>query len=171
MTLEIRARQCYWEVRAQLLLSCCPALGCCSSSLPQFPLCQNWRSNAAGLYSLSWGRITNYSSGSISEHRFKEYWLVLFPSCKTLFQGGISLQTFPSLCSFLREAEFVHPVPNINLRVFLLYVINYISVLALNFISHASPQQESSTFSFTSSWRWIISRLIVYNSCEDSTTF
>lgn len=95
MTLEIHARQCYWEVHAQLLLSCCPALGCCSSSLPQFPLCQNWRSNAAGLYSLSRGRITNYSSGSISEHRFKEYWLVLFPSCKALFQGGDFLVDIP----------------------------------------------------------------------------
>lgn len=62
-------------------------------------------------------------------------------------------------------------VPDVNGRVFLVYVINCILVLALNFMSHPSPQEESTTLSFTGSWRWIISHLVVYNGCEDSTMF
>lgn len=102
VTLGICGRQSCWEVRAQLPLSCCPALSHCSSSLPHFS--QNRRSNAAGLYSLSWGRITNYSSGSVSEHRFMQYRLILFPSCKTLFQDGDLFADIPVPC-FLSERQ------------------------------------------------------------------
>lgn len=49
----------------------------------------------------------------------------------------ISLQTF---LSFVREAGFVNLMPTINLRVFLLCVINFIFVLALNFVSPISPE-------------------------------
>lgn len=152
MTLGIHGRHSYCAAATELLAS----LSC---FLLQLPFCQNWRSNAVG-------RITKESSGRIAEHRYEQYQLLLFPSGKTLFQVGIFLQTF---LSFLREAGFVNLMPTINLRVLLLCVINW--VLALNFISHTSPEQESTTFSFTSSWRWIISHLNVYNSCEDSTQF
>lgn len=138
VTLGIRGRQCYREVSAQLPPSCSPALSCCSSSLPQFPLCQNCGSNAAGLYGLLSGRIACYSSGSISEHRFKHYQFILFPLLQNPIPGWGS--PCRHSCSFEREAGFVNTVPNSNLRVFLLYVMNYISVLALNSISHMSPQ-------------------------------
>lgn len=60
-----------------------------------------------------------------------------FPLAKLSSRLGISLQTF---LSFLREAGFVNLMPTINLRVFLLHVINWIFVLALNLLSHPSPE-------------------------------
>lgn len=77
------------------------------------------------------------SSGRIAEHGYEQYHLILFPSCKTSSRSGISLQTF---LSFVREAGFVNLMPSINLRVFLLCVINSIFVLDLNFRSHTSPE-------------------------------
>lgn len=60
-----------------------------------------------------------------------------FPLAKPSSRLGISLQTFLSL---LREAGFVSLMPPVNLRMFLLCVISCIFILALNFISHTSPE-------------------------------
>lgn len=60
-----------------------------------------------------------------------------FPLAKSSSRLGISLQTF---LSFLREAGFVNLMPTTYLRVFLLYVINCIFVLTLNFLSHTFPE-------------------------------
>lgn len=57
-----------------------------------------------------------------------------FPLAKPSSRLGISLQTF---LSFVREAGFVNLMPTINLRVFLLCVINSIFVLDFEFyITH-----------------------------------